>query len=331
MSIQKTQFVDEKELHTWVEEKINDFFGDVIYLPGNFIIKTKREKGAKPDGFVLDLHNSSWTIIETELIEHGVWEHIAEQIIRFIVATKNDSTKRKIRDYFFNALENKNLLSKAAKTLEVSETRIVQKIENILETTTPDIAIFIDEINEDLEDMVEALNATIRVYKIEKFSINGNIEFYYPERQDSTIETTIEDVKDSQGKPIEALELLGGGKFTTNVYKIKFYELDNGDKISIKYSKYYDAEPNYWYGITPKSLDKYQQQEITHLCFTVGSEGVIKLPYDTLTEYIEHSGVSMNIDNTIRHYHIHIRNNPTWELYAGDHTVDLNKYMFINE
>lgn len=331
MSIQRTQFLDENELHAWVEENISNFFGDVIYLPGNFIIKTKREKGAKPDGFILDLHNSSWTIIETELIEHGVWAHIAEQIIRFIVATNNDSTKRKIRDYFFDALENKNLLSEAAKTLGISETRIVQKIENILETTTPDLAIFIDEINEDLEDMVEALNATIRVYKIEKFSVNGKIEFYYPEGQVSTIETSIEDVKDSQGKPIEALELLGGGKFTNNVNKIKFYELDNGDKISIKYSKYYDAEPNYWYGITPKSLDKYQQQEITHLCFTVGSEGVIKLPYDALTEYIEHTRVSMNTDGTIRHYHIHIRNNPTFELYAGDYRVDLNKYLFVNE
>jgi len=36
----------------------------------------------------------------------------------------------------------------------------MQYIDNILESNTPEIAIFINDVNEDLEDMIEALNVT---------------------------------------------------------------------------------------------------------------------------------------------------------------------------
>ena len=137
MAISKENFNKETELHNWVEKNTNQFFGnDIIYLTGNFLINTKRNKGAKPDGFVLDLKNYSWTVIESELLSHGVWDHIAEQIIRFIVAAKSDSAKRKIRGYFFDELEKRGEIKKVATSLNVSETRVVQKIENILETTS---------------------------------------------------------------------------------------------------------------------------------------------------------------------------------------------------
>jgi hypothetical protein len=57
MTIELRKYDNEAELHNWVErpENISSVFGEVIYLPGNFFIKTKRNKGGKPDGFVLDL------------------------------------------------------------------------------------------------------------------------------------------------------------------------------------------------------------------------------------------------------------------------------------
>lgn len=60
MTIEKQEFVNEDELHSWVEANIQDFLGDVLYVPGNYHITTKRNKGGKPDGFVLDINNSSW-------------------------------------------------------------------------------------------------------------------------------------------------------------------------------------------------------------------------------------------------------------------------------
>ena len=90
MSIEKRIYNNEAELHSWVETKVQYFFGDVIYLKG-FQITTRRNKAGIPDGYILDLTNQSWTIIESELLVHGVWDHIAEQIVRFIVASQNSS------------------------------------------------------------------------------------------------------------------------------------------------------------------------------------------------------------------------------------------------
>ena len=163
MAIKRIPFDNEMELDLWVQSNHKRFFGDVLFFKGNFLINTKRKKGSKPDGFILDLNNSSWTIIEAELLKHGVWDHIAEQIIRFIVAANNNDSQRKIRDLFFNEIEKNGLIQSLCKKLNLSESRLIQKIENILESQTPEIAIFIDDINEDLEDMVEAVRRQTKV------------------------------------------------------------------------------------------------------------------------------------------------------------------------
>lgn len=317
MTIQQVSFDNEKELHAWVERNISNFFGDVIYLPGNFYIYTKRKKGGKPDGFLLDLDNSSWTIIESELISHGVWDHISEQIIRFIVASYSDDTKRLIRDYFFDELERKKQINKASEKLKITPARLMQKIENIVEGRIPDIAIFIDQVNDDLKDMVEALNATIRVFRVQKYLANGNVEYLCPEGKTSTIETSIEEVKDTKGNQAQALEILGGGSFQKNIGNIKFYNLESGERVSIKYSKYYESDQSYWYGITPSTFENYRNENISHLAFILGSEGVVKLPFEILEEYLKITNKTLHPDGSIKHYHVFIKSGSPHKLYVS--------------
>ena len=317
MAIEQKKFKNEQELQDWVEMHISDFYGDVIFIPGNFFITTKRNKGGKPDGFILDLNNSSWTIVETELLHHGVWNHIAEQIMRFIVASKNDRSQRKIRDTFFNEIEKRELISPLAKKLNISETRLIHRIETIVESQTPDIAIFIDEINEDLEDMIEALNATVKVFKVQKYKANGKIEYLSPDGNKSAVETTIEEVRDVKGNQIESLDLMGGGQFEGSSGNIKFYKLENSDRLSLKYSKTYDSDPPYWYGITPSAMEKYRNAELTHLGFIMGETGVLKLPIKVLEEYISQANTSNKPDGSVKHYHIFIKSEPKVELYTN--------------
>ena len=47
MTIELKNYDDEAELHNWVEKNISSVFGEVIYIPGNFFIKTKRDKGVR--------------------------------------------------------------------------------------------------------------------------------------------------------------------------------------------------------------------------------------------------------------------------------------------
>ena len=329
MTIELKKYDNEAELHNWVERNISSVFGEVIYLPGNFFINTKRNKGGKPDGFLLDLKNSTWTIIESELIEHGVWDHIAEQIIRFIVASKNDSTKRIIRNKFFEKIESESQIGATSKKLDVDNHKLMQYIENILEGNTPEIAIFIDDVNEDLEDMIEALNVTTKVYKVQKYLVNGKVEYLPPEGMTTTIETTNDEVKDVRGNTAEAIEVLGGGKIIPNAGSIKFYELNNGEIISVKYSKFYASDSYYWYGITPSATDKYESQKITHLVFILGNQGLIKLPYGILKEYLVEASTTLNKDKTIRHFHILIKENPKMIYTSKDKkSFDVEEYYY---
>lgn len=44
-------------------------------------------------------------LIENELLKHGVFSHIVKQIIKFIVAFKNDETKKVLRNLFLTKIK----------------------------------------------------------------------------------------------------------------------------------------------------------------------------------------------------------------------------------
>jgi len=320
MAITEQSFDSEKELQDWVEENFKSFFGDVIFIPGNFFISTKKAKGAKPDGFILDLHNQSWTIIETELLHHGVWDHIAEQIIRFVVAAKSEKTKRKIRDNFFNAIETNGQIEQISEKLGTSSHLLLRKIESIIENQTPEIAIFIDNVNDDLEEMASALNATVKIFRIRKYRTNGSVEYLPPDNCGTSFETGIEEISDSKGNVIKTLDTLGGGKKLQDTGNSKLFQLSNGEKISTRYSKFYEDGNCYWYAIIPTALQKYNEFNISHLVLIIGTEGIIKLPIEILKEYVEIASTSQNPDGSIRHYHLYIKAGPDHQLYVNKST-----------
>lgn len=165
--------------------------------------------------------------------------------------------------------------------------------------------------------MVEALNATIRIFRVQKYLVNGSIEYLSPERTKTIFETTIEEVKDFQGNHISAIELLGGGEHLNSVGKMSLFKLNNGDRVSTKYSRYYENDNNYWFGVSPGTLEKYNQYLLTHVVFILGNEGVVKIPLEILNEYLSKTHVTNNPDGTVRHYHVNIKGSPDPRLYIS--------------
>ncbi len=130
------------------------------------------------------------------------------------------------------------------------------------------------------------------------------------------------------------MDFLGGGQLSTKIGSIRFYSLNNGHKISIKYSKYYEnTEPPFWYGITPSTLEKYREQKITHLSFITGSEGLVEVPFEIFEKYVNEANTTLNPDGTVKHYHVFIKNKPSHMLYTNQTTEvwDVEKYFFPNE
>src|SRR5262249_54473019 len=138
MAIRDAAFDREEELQAWAFANRERFFGDATLLPG-FRIVTPTGKAGIPDGFVFDFDQEAWWVVECELLAHGVWQHIAEQVTRFVVAARNPTTLRQIRDKLFEKVIADGSQDPVAKALGTSPMRLLQQIELFLESVAPSL------------------------------------------------------------------------------------------------------------------------------------------------------------------------------------------------
>lgn len=310
--INEANYNSEKELQSWVFSNIRSFLPS-CHLINGFQIRTSSGKGGVPDGFAFDFINREWYLIECELLSHGVWPHIAEQITRFVVALKNPESLRTVRDKFFEYVLQKNRLAKVTEQLHTTEERIHQQIELFIESVPPTLVIFINETDRDLNDMTQALDVPTKVFRIKKFIVNDAPEYYSPDSNKPALET--EPTEKGLAEEYDIIEILGGGELQSTSGRLKCYKLNDGSVVNIKKSKYHEKNNYYWYGIAPQSLDSMKECNVSHIVFIMGDFGFAKVPISTVLEYLKITNVSKNQDGSIRHYHVIISHGPEPELY----------------
>jgi hypothetical protein len=328
---ERREFDNEQELDGWVGKNLHTFLGDGIVLDG-FQIVTRRNKAGVPDWFFLDLADSSWCIIESELISHGVWNHIAEQVVRFIVAAKSDESKKAIRNGFFREIERRDEIKEVSSSLGIPQHRLLEHIETIIEGTLPDLVIFIDDVNEDLMDMVDALNVKTHVYRLMKFEIDGKTTIVSPDKERTVFQTEEDTVQPAN--PLPAINTLGGGHIVERIGSTNVFKLANGENVIAKYSKRYNAG-EYWFAMYPASVDAYRQKAMDSIIFLLGSEGFAKVPLRVIDEYLNEAHVTRKDDGTIQKYHIRIKATPDFRLAqtrtGREWPIDDYYYAYLSE
>jgi hypothetical protein len=321
MPIAEAEFKLEKELQDWVFGNIQNFLGDCILIPG-FRITTPSGKNGIPDGFAFNFNKRSWWIIECELLRHGVWPHIAEQLTRFVVAARNDQTTRQIRDKLFDAILADNKADGIATILGTDSARLLQKIELFVESVSPTIAVFIDETNQDLTDFCDALQVATETFRIKKLNVDGVAEYYSPDH-DAPAVTTVPDQSVTTGSTVyDAIEQLGGGELINS--KQKCFRLTDGRIVKVQYSKLHERHQAYWYGINPSSYNATKEAGCTNFIFVMGQDGLVDLPINTVDEYIKTAYVTNNSDGSVRHYHVHISPPPDSVLKGYGNASDID-------
>ncbi len=314
MAIQQVPFDNEKELQEWVVENITAFVPGAIHIPGCQVTTVSGKSGV-PDGFAFDFKAGEWYVIENEILGHGVWPHIAEQVVRFVVGMQNPESRRKVRDRLFDALLETDRLEDVAGILGATVERALQQIELFIEGTPPHVAIFIDDTNRDLEDMAHALVAQTKIFRVQKFLVNGQREYYSPDRNIPIVETEREETGVAGETDYELVELLGGGELEGSVRRFRCYKLADGSIIHMKRSKYHAKDNYYWYGISPSELGHCDEFGVSYLVFVMGEEGLVKVPVQTVKEFISNTQASRDQDGNVRHYHCLISPGPEPELY----------------
>ncbi|GEM_PF-3526490 len=94
---------DEKELEDMVQEHTREIFGpDCIYfskhkLRGNYVATI-------PDGYAITFNPDQWWIVEVELSNHSVYDHIQPQVSKFITAWSDPTTQTELVKVLYNEI-----------------------------------------------------------------------------------------------------------------------------------------------------------------------------------------------------------------------------------
>jgi hypothetical protein len=196
----KAPFNNEVELEQVVIDNYEYLFGpDSFYLPKT-LIKTADGVGTIPDGFAIDIGQKKWYIVEAELGHHDVWNHIAKQLSKQIVASLQLTTKQKLEDISADMYENDEYIKEKFTNLGISSVNVRKAIRDIL-LEDPIIGIPIDSIPNDLKDWARQQRHKVKLWIVNKFvELNnvGNIVFEFPEEFKPALDT------EEEGEPQKA-------------------------------------------------------------------------------------------------------------------------------
>jgi hypothetical protein len=226
----KSPFNNESELEKVVIQNYEYLFGpNSFYLP-KARIKTADGGGTIPDGFAIDIAEKKWYLVEAELVHHSVWNHIAPQITKQILASQQAITKRTIIDLSVEQYRNDYSTKEKFDELNIAEINVRQVLGDILDTD-PIIGVPIDGVTNDLRDWARTLKYKVKLWLVNKFvEFNNpvNVVFEFPEEFKPELDTEEEAEEKNTNREINRYDVEISDLITSNLINI-------GDKLYMPY------------------------------------------------------------------------------------------------
>ncbi len=195
-----TKFDSEDELERVVIANAEYIFGpSSIYFPKS-LIRTSDGAGTIPDGYVIDLDGRRWYIVEAEVSQHSVWNHIAPQVAKQIIAANNPVTKQQLIEIAIDRVrDDENLQDKFSEQgIEPIDFRRV--LGEIL-ATKPIIGMPIDAVKNDLREWAATLKVDVRLWIVQKyveFNNPDNVAYEIPEEFRPVLDTAPDETTTQQ-------------------------------------------------------------------------------------------------------------------------------------
>ena len=238
----KVPFKDENELEQVIVLNYEFVFGPSSFYLSKSLIKTSDGVGTVPDGFAIDIGRRLWYIVEAELLQHGVHEHISPQIIKQVLASSQDDAKRKIEDSAVQQYTNDKTTKDKFIDEHIKEVDVRKILREILQKP-PIVGLPIDEVNNDIKQWAITFKNEIKIWIIKKFAELGNpdnIIYELPEEFRPQIDTEITDKELAiRQYDIAISDLIKGGL------------LNPSDKLSMEYKPRNGTKKKYIADILP--------------------------------------------------------------------------------
>lgn len=231
----KTPFDNEAEIEKVVIDNYEYLFGpNSIYLP-KALIKTADGAGTIPDGFAIDIEQRKWYLVEAELIHHHLWNHIAPQVTKQLLAINQIYAKKAIEDLAVEQYQRLNITEEKFTDLGIAAIDVRKVVREILEKD-PIVGIPIDDVTNDLKDWARTLRYSVKLWVVRKFvefKNPTNIIFEFPEEFKPELDTEEEGEPKAINKEIArydvgVIDLIEGGLIKAEEILYMLYKPKNG-------------------------------------------------------------------------------------------------------
>ncbi|REJ93507.1 MAG: hypothetical protein DWQ34_05600 [Planctomycetota bacterium] len=186
-----TKFDNEDELERVVIANAEYIFGpSSIYFPKS-LIKTADGAGTIPDGYVIDLDGRRWYIVEAEVSQHSVWNHIAPQVAKQIIAANNPVTKQQLIEIAIDRVRDDEAVQDKFAEQSIDPIDYRRVLAEIV-STAPIIGMPIDDVKNDLREWAATLKVDVRLWIVRKyieFNNPRNVAYEIPEEFRPVLET----------------------------------------------------------------------------------------------------------------------------------------------
>lgn len=226
----KSPFNSEAELEQVIINNYEYLFGPTSFYLPKAKVKTADGGGTIPDGFAIDIGQRKWYLVEAELMHHSVWNHIAPQVTKQLLASTQKSTKRILIDLAVTYYKQDPYTREKFNDLSIAEINVRQVVGDILESD-PIIGIPIDGITDDLKEWARTLKYNVKLWVVNKFvELNRptNIAFEFPEEFRPELDTEEESDPKKSNTAIRQYDVTLSDLISANLLKF-------GEKLSMPY------------------------------------------------------------------------------------------------
>ena len=236
----QTSFENEDELEGVVFENYENIFGpSTIYLPKT-LIKTGEGIGTVTDGFIVDLTSKQWFIVEAELGKHSVWNHIAPQVAKQIIAANQPDTKRHISNLIVEMMKDENNIEEKFIDEGIAQIDVRKVLDQII-SSDPIIGMPIDYISADLREWAATVKSDVKLWLVRKYAELGNTDniiFELPEEYRPVLDTKEEEPEPGKKAQFDVtiLDLLDSGHLSVGETLTFSYKPKNGERKKYKSS-----------------------------------------------------------------------------------------------
>lgn len=226
----KSPFDSEAELEQVIIDNYEYLFGPTSFYLPKAKIKTADGVGTIPDGFAIDIGQKKWYLVEAELMHHSVWNHIAPQVTKQILASQQTITKRILIDLAVQQYQADNYTKEKFEDLNIAAINVRQVVGDILETD-PIIGVPIDGVTNDLRDWARTLKYKVKLWVVSKFvefNRPANIVFEFPEEFKPELDTEEESKPQKANTEIAQYDVELADLVNANLLTV-------GEKLSMAY------------------------------------------------------------------------------------------------